>query len=143
MPLALASGAIVLLFNSYRPILVFQYGEPIGWLAFAIVLPIAISAVLAYTPALRHNSRKAAAVCLGIALADVALSLVLSPQPTIDQMSFSVVAGFVPVLALLAVSRLAISKRVPWTLLVIGPLAYWVTALCAVFVWAIALYNTN
>lgn len=58
-------------------------------------------------------------------------------------MSFSVVAGFVPVLALFAVSRLAISKRVPWTLLVIGPLAYWVTALCAVFVWAIALYNTN
>ena len=127
----------------YRPTLEYDPNEPIAWLVFALVLPVAISAVLAYTPALRHNSWKAGAVCLSVGLVDAVLSLAFSSDPTIDEMTFAVVAGFIPMLALFAVSRLSTCKRVPWTLLVIGPLAYWVTALCAVLVWIVALHNAN
>lgn len=50
----LVFGVIFLLIDYYRPILEFSEIESGAWLAFAIVLPVAIAAVLAYSPALRR-----------------------------------------------------------------------------------------
>lgn len=127
--------AVCALYVYYRPTVEYYEIDPTGWWALTIVLPIAVSAAIAYLPALRDSARNAAAACVGVGLADFALSVAQSERLDRDAIALSWLFSFMPMLVLFAVTRLALLKRHPWTALVIGPLAYWTAAFAAAFMW--------
>ena len=122
-----------LLWLYYKPTIEFSEGEPLAALALAVILPFAFSAALAYTPALRRSSRLAAAFCVGAGLAELMYSRAAAVEDS-PGIAFDAVLALAPMVALFAASRLRITRRYPWTFLLVGPIMFWLGVLLAVVI---------
>jgi hypothetical protein len=100
-------------------------------LAWAVFLPVGLSAVLAQTPALRRSARLAGALCVAVALLD----FLFFESASSDGIESAALLASLPIFGLYAASRLPTSRRFPWTLLLTGPAAYWLGVLTAVYIW--------
>ena len=135
----LTFGAVFLLVEHYQPTLQYYYvGESSLWLVVALVVPVAVSAALAYTPRLRRQAKAALIFCLAVASAEVTVSMVITPPERSEDVILETLFTFLPQIFLWATSRLPIARQRPWTLLFIGPIAYWVSALGFMLIWILA-----
>ncbi len=114
----------------------FEFGEEeavASWLALFLV-PVAMSWLIALTPAIRGSWKATAAVCSCIGL--LLFAFVLSKAEPFDAQAFggASLVSILPASGLFVAARSPEAQRWPWILLMLGPVSYLLGIFVAFFI---------
>lgn len=129
---AIASMASWIIFY-FRPTLEFDEEESLAAFLVLLVLPVAVSLLIALTSVIRGSNGTIAAICGGVSVVLFVFDLTRTEQFDAQAFEQAALVSLLPASGLFIASRSRDAQRWPWILPALGPVAYWVGIFVAVF----------
>jgi hypothetical protein len=120
-------------FLYFNPTLEFDPEDSLDGFLVLLLLPVAVSCLIAWMPGIHRNKRMTVAACGAMCILLFLFSLARTEQFDSQEFEQAALVSILPACGLLLAALSRDAQQWPWILLALGPTAYWVGIVVAIF----------